>query len=299
MFLNKSLIIIPTKDRCIQIKKSLNRLKNLKVKAKNIIVIDSSKDSNYKKNRQVYLKHKINFSYSEPSISKQRNIGMKFAKKYKNIKYLFFLDDDIYIEKKSFFEMDKAIKIYKKKNLAAFCFNQIQKSKESLFERIKQTKFIKKLGLYHPKKGKILKSGFQTKINNLKSDLKTDWVPFAALVCKKEHFVNHYFDESFSKYSYLEDLDFSLTLKKKFIVVSKATCIHEKEIERTSFEFGMIEVINRYKIVNKHKLNKVSLYKMIILRMLLNFIFIFFKNLSFSKRFYGNIIGMFYMIFFN
>ena len=127
MFLNKSLIIIPTKDRCIQIKKSLNRLKNLKVKAKNIIVIDSSKDSNYKKNRQVYLKHKINFSYSEPSISKQRNIGMKFAKKYKNIKYLFFLDDDIYIEKKSFFEMDKAIKIYKKKNLTAYCFNKIQK----------------------------------------------------------------------------------------------------------------------------------------------------------------------------
>ena len=299
MFLNKSLIIIPTKDRCVQIKKSLNRLKNLKVEAKNIIVIDSSKDHKFRKNRQVYLKHKINFSYSEPSISKQRNIGMKFSKKYKNIKYLFFLDDDIYIEKKSLFEMDKAIKVYKKKNLAAFCFNQIQKSKESLFERIKQTKFIKKLGLYHPKKGKILKSGFQTKINNIKSDLKTDWVSFAALVCKKEYFVKHYFDESFGKYSYLEDLDFSLTLKKKFIVVSKATCIHEKEIERTSFEFGKIEVINRYKIVNKHKLNKLSLYKMIILRMLLNFIFIFFKNFSFSKRFSGNVIGIFYMIFFN
>ena len=60
MFLNKSLIIIPTKDRCKEIKQTLKRLKKLKINSKKIIVIDSSVEKNFFKNKKVYVKIKNN-----------------------------------------------------------------------------------------------------------------------------------------------------------------------------------------------------------------------------------------------
>ena len=299
MFLEKSLIIIPTKDRSLEIEKLLKRLLKLKINSKKIIVIDSSNNNNFLKNKSLYLKNKINFFYSTPSISKQRNIGLKFAKKFKKIKYIFFLDDDIHIRDSSFARMDIAIKKYRKKNIFAFSFNQKENNyKKGFLEKIKESNLSKFLGIYHTSKGRILSSGFQTKINNIKNDTFTEWIPFAAAVCRYEDIINKKFDENFTDYSYLEDIDFSLSIKKKFIVVSKATCIHDKIIERTSLNFGFIEIINRHKIVLKHKLNKFSFYKMIVLKSLLNFLLIFFKNIFFIRRFSGNIIGIIYIIFF-
>ncbi len=298
MFLFRSLILIPTKDRCLLIKKTLTRLKKLKIKSKNIIVIDSSSKKNFLKNKKFYLKFKNNFLNSSPSISRQRNLGLKFAKNKNFFKYIIFLDDDIKINKNSFLEMNKALIKYKKLDIKAYGFNQINNQKENFFDKIKKNKIIKLMGLYDDKKGKILKSGFQTKINDISKDLKTEWISFAATVCKYEDIVNQKFDESFRNYSYLEDLDISIALRKKFMIVSKATYNHEKIIERTSFDFGFIEIINRHKIVTKHNLSKVSFYKMIILKILLNLIFAFGKNVSFFKRFSGNIIGLIYIIFF-
>ncbi len=296
-FFYKSLIIIPTKDRCREIKKSLKRLKKLKIKSENIIVIDSSNKKNFLENKNFYLKIKNNFLKSTPSISKQRNLGLKFARK-KHFNYIIFLDDDIKISKNSFLEMNKAILKYNKLNIRFYGFNQINNLKDSFFEKIKKHKISKLLGLYHDKKGKILKSGFQTKINDLNKDTETEWISFAATVCKYEDIINRKFDESFSNYSYLEDLDFSIMLKQKFMVVSKATYNHEKIIERTSFGFGFVEIINRHKIILKHNLSKISFYKMIIMKILLNFLFCFIKNISFIKRFSGNIVGLIYIIFF-
>ena len=82
------------------------------------------------------------------------------------------------------------------------------------------------------------------------------------------------------------------------MVVSKATYHHEKIIQRTSFDFGYIEVLNRYKIVSKHNLNKLSFYKMIFLKTIMNLSLSFGKDISYFKRFYGNIIGLIYIIFF-
>ncbi len=297
MFFYKSLIIIPTKDRCREIKNSLIRLKKLKINSKNIVVIDSSNKKNFLKNKNFYLKIKNNFLNSTPSISKQRNLGLKFAQK-KYFDYIIFLDDDINISRNSFLEMNKAILKYKKLKIKFYSFNQINNTKENFFEKIKKNKIIKLLGLYHNKKGKILKSGFQTKINDIRKDTVTEWISFAATVCKYEDIVNQKFDEEFSNYSYLEDLDFSIMLKQKFMVISKATYNHEKIIERTSFSFGLVEIKNRHQIILKHNLNKISFYKMIILKISLNFLFSFIKNISFFKRFSGNIVGLIYIIFF-
>lgn len=298
MFLNKSLIIIPTKDRCKEIKQTLKRLKKLKINSKKIIVIDSSVEKNFFKNKKVYVKIKNNFLRSTPSISKQRNIGLKFASSINGLEYIFFLDDDIRITKKSLLEMNQALIKYNKSKINTFGFNQVNNFNETVFEKIKKSKLSKYLGLYDFEKGKILKSGFQTKINNINKDTNTEWISFAAAVSKYKNISNKKFDETFTNYSYLEDLDFSIKLKKKFMVVSKATYHHEKIIQRTSFDFGYIEVLNRYKIVSKHNLNKLSFYKMIFLKTIMNLSLSFGKDISYFKRFYGNIIGLIYIIFF-
>ena len=42
------------------------------------------------------------------------------------------------------------------------------------------------------------------------------WIPFAAAVCRYEDIINKKFDENFTDYSYLEDIDFSLSIKKVY-----------------------------------------------------------------------------------
>lgn len=296
MFIKNCLIVIPTRNRSFLIRKTINNLIGLNFNPKKIVVIDSSDKNNLKKNIIFFKKKKINFQSSKPSISHQRNLGLKFAKKFDKLNYLMFLDDDIYLTKKSLVNMNLGIKKYK--NVSIFGFNQINKKGHSLFDKIKQSPLIEKLGLYHSKKGKVLKSGFQTIINNIESDMKSEWISFAATVCKYNHIKNYKFDETFGQYSYLEDLDFSLNLKKNLIIISDAKYLHYKDIERTSFKFGFIEVVNRYKIITKYKLSKLSFYKMILIKIILNFISIFYKNINFFMRLVGNVAGIIYVVFF-
>lgn len=295
MFIKNCLIIIPTRNRSYLIRKTINNLIKLNFNPKKIVVIDSSDAKNSKKNNIFFNKKKINFINSKPSISHQRNLGINFAKKFYELNYLMFLDDDIHLNKKSLINMNLGIK--KNKDVSVYGFNQISKKNYTLFDKIKQISLVEKLGLYHGKKGKVLKSGFQTIINNIEYDMKSEWISFAATVCKYKHIKNFKFDETFGEYSYLEDLDFSLSLKKKLMIISDATYLHYKDIERTSFKFGFIEVVNRHKIVSKHDLSKISFYKMILIKIFLNFISIFFRNIHISQRFVGNLVGIIFTIF--
>ena len=94
---------------------------------------------------------------------------------------------------------------------------------------------------------------------NLQNDIVGDWIFTTICTYKFEDIKNFNFDESFGEYSYLEDLDFSLNLKinnKKIYISSEAKFLHPENIDRSSFKFGITEVVNRYKIVKKYKLSK-------------------------------------------
>ena len=214
MFISKCVLIIPTKDRSDLLKKTLKQFKKSKIKFKKILVIDSSEVKNLKKNKIFLKKNKIQHIISSPSTSKQRNIGLNMAMKIKGTKYIFLLDDDIIFEKKAFKEIDKIIKNYEgEKNIAGFGFNPRSKKKKNFFDQIKESKISENLGFYHHKQGKILDSGWQTKIKNIKKNLKTDWVSTAAIVLKISKIKGKKFNETFGCYSYLEDLDFSLQFR--------------------------------------------------------------------------------------
>ena len=277
-------IIIPTKDRPYKILKILKILKLNKFFFNEIIIVDSSSNQNKEILKKILLNFnlKLRLFHSRPSISKQRNIGIRKIKK--NNKYLMFLDDDITFKKNSFREMYNYLE--NNLNYNGYMFNLISKSKKNFFEKLKKSNISRIIGLYENNVGKVLPSGWHTKIENVKRDTETEWLPSCATIYKNDREI--LFDEFFADYSYLEDLEYSFRQKKygKLIVVKKAQCFHKNFIERKNYLFGKKEIINRFYFVKKHNLSLMRLFLGIFIKIIMNLFF-----LQFYKVF-GNIIGL-------
>tara|TARA_B110000211_G_scaffold85387_1_gene100257 strand:+ start:1676 stop:2554 length:879 start_codon:yes stop_codon:yes gene_type:complete len=247
-------IIIPTKDRPYKVKRLLNQLCNNKFFFNEILVVDSSNVDNKKKLIFIIKQANLNIKLinSRSSISLQRNKGLKNMKK--NNSFFMFLDDDIIFKKSSFIEMKKFINKNEKVYIG-YGFNLISKVNYGFLENIKKNKFIEKLGIYNTKIGKIVPSGWQTKINDVKKNQEVEWLSTQAVIyANNNKKIN--FDNFFKGYSYLEDLDYSYRMSNfgKLIVIKKAIYYHNNNIERKSFSFGQKEFINRYHFIKKNKI---------------------------------------------
>ena len=294
LFTENTTLIIPTRNRPIQIINLLKQLKLHKIKFFEILIIDSSDLENKKIIKTEIDTLKINIFDTLPSTSFQRNYGL--SKKNSKTEFVMFLDDDVSFFGNAFYEMHKIIKKYKNNSsIAGFGFNQIPMLKETnLFENIKTSKFSEFLGLYSNKQGHLLKSGWHTKILNVKNDIYVDWIYTTACVYKSKMILNFKFDEQLGQYGYLEDLDFSLNQyksKKKIIMAHLAKFYHPINIDRSSFSFGVFEVVNRYKIVTKYNLNKKFFFTVLFLRFLISLSGIFRLKLNRFLRAMGNIYG--------
>jgi GT2 family glycosyltransferase len=293
MFTYNTSLIIPTKDRPDELFKLFEQLKLFKISFLEILVIDSSSVQNKQYLKKICNKFSANLYSTWASTSHQRNIGL--IKKKKSL-FTMFLDDDVVFFKNSFFEMNKVITKYESnRSVSGFIFNQLLDEKIKLFEKIKSSKLLESLGLYSSKPGKIMSSGWHTKILNVKNDTYADWAHTAASIYKSKDIYNCRFDERFGTYGYLEDLDFSLNLKKnnkKFIISHKAIFLHPLNIDRSSFNFGIDEVFNRYIIVSKYNLNRKKFFLAAFLKFVILFLGIFKGNTRFFLRSLGNIAGI-------
>lgn len=294
-FTENTSLIIPTKDRSYQVIDLLKYLKFNKIKFFEILVIDSSNKKNCKILKSQSKKLNFKYFYTYPSTSYQRNLGLN--KKNSSTRFVMFLDDDVIFFKNTFNEMNKTIKKYLlSEQIGGFGFNQVQKEvKINFFERIKNSKLIDFLGFYSIKPGKVLKSGWHTKILNVKKNVNVDWLYSTACIYKSNAICNFKFNENFGQYSYLEDLDFSLNLKKinKRIIISYlAKFQHPVNIDRSSFSFGIQEVINRFQIVKKYNFDIYFFFLLVFLRFLISFSGIFKLRLNSFLRSVGNIYGI-------
>lgn len=282
-------IIIPTKDRPYFLEKTIsNLINNNKFFFNEILVVDSSSKKYKKKIIQICKNKKIKLFFSLPSISRQRNIGIKKVKK-KN-KYIMFLDDDLQFNKNSFRVMRKKINILNDK-YCGLAFNISKKDNLSFLNKIKNSLIIKNLGLYHPEPGKILSSGWHSKMTFIKKDTDVEWISTQAVIFLKEKLENIRFDEFFSDYSYLEDLDLSINVRKygKLKVIHDAQYNDINEIERSGYRFGKKEIINKFYLVSKHKLNTKLFFISAIIKALLNLTRL---KKKFFFQFIGNIVAI-------
>ena len=239
-------IVIPTRNRLEMLNRTLTYLSINRFFFKEIIIVDSS-DKIYKnkiKNLKSFKKLNIKIFNSKPSISLQRNIGLKCISK--KIKYVMFLDDDLKFEKNALKNMFYFIK--KKKNVIGFGFNLIIKDINSFAESFKKNKFMKLLGIYDFRDGIVTPSGWQTKAINLKKNKLVEWIPTQAVIYKNNKIDKLRFDESYGAYSYLEDLDFSYSFKKKgnLIICSNAKYSSNNPVKRNPYFFGIKEIIRYF-----------------------------------------------------
>ena len=298
-FTKNTSLIIPTKDRSFKVIDLLEFFKTYKIQFFEILVIDSSNKENsiILKNQSKKLKFK--YFHTRPSTSYQRNIGLK--KKNPSTRFVMFLDDDVIFYKNAFKEMNKVIVKYLSiKEIGGFGFNQMQKQIcKNFFEKIKNNKVINRIGLYSNKPGKVLRSGWHSKILNVKKNTYADWIYTTACIYKTEAIRKIKFDENFGQYSYLEDLDFSLNLKnfkKKIVISYLAKFTHPNNIDRSSLMFGITEVMNRFRVVKKHKLNLYYFFVVSLIRFIISFINSLYFNRQYFLRAIGNIFGFFYII---
>ena len=281
-------IIIPTKDRPKKLLKLIEKLKKYKFFFNEVIIVDSSnkKNNRYIKKKLTIIDPSIKLLNSKPSISYQRNLGIKKTKK--SNEYFMFLDDDILFKDNSFKNMKKFIE---KNDYVGYSFNLSGMNKSSFYDKLKKSKLSKKLGIYDGRIGAVSPSGWHSKIINVKKDTEVDWLPTRAVIYKSNLKLN--FDNFFSGYSYLEDLDFSFRASKKgkLVIVKEAIYFHKNFIERKSFEFGKKELINRYYFVKKNKLKLLSFFMSALIFISLNLL-----NLR-LQRFIGNLLALSQIIF--
>ena len=292
MFVRSTSLIIPTKNRYHHLKKFFNNIKKYTDKFDEIIIVDSSEEIEFGKIKKKFSKSKkIRVLKSKPSISIQRNLGIKNYNK-KN-KFIMFCDDDILFKKNALKNMDKFI--LKNPSSIGYGFNLIGKKNNTYVEKLKKSILFKELGIYHFKSGVVCSNGWHTKTVNVKKDLYVQWLSTQACIYKSKVFrKNVLFDTSLGRYSYLDDLFISFRLNKsgKLKVSYNSEYYHPNNIERNNFYFGIQEVKNRYKFVKKNKLSIDKFYFTVFIKILHTLFLILIFRLNKIPKFFGNIFGV-------
>jgi hypothetical protein len=285
------LIVIPTRNRIVELTNTLNFLESNKFFFKKIVIVDSSNSEIKNKIKKIVRKYNANIKVvdSEASTCIQRNVGFKFIQ---NNKYIMFLDDDNIFFPNAFYKMKNFLK--NNRDFFGVAFNQVYKEKKNILDSFKKNYIMNKLGIYNLDNGEIAASGWQSRFINFKNNKIVQWLPTRAVIYKSKAVKNIRFDKKLGVYGYLEDLDFSLQLKKKgnLMVCSDAKYTHDQSIIRPGFQFGKKELRNRYYIVKKHKLNKNLFFVTTFLRMLLTFKEGVLGNLNSFQRLAGNLVAL-------
>ena len=108
MFIRRTSLIIPTRNRFNNLKNLFTTINYHLKEFNEILIVDSSETLIHKKINNNFQKNKnIKVIKSKASTSLQRNIGLK--KYNKRNKYVMFCDDDVIFEKKAFKTMNKFI----------------------------------------------------------------------------------------------------------------------------------------------------------------------------------------------
>lgn len=244
-------IIIPTKDRPDKIKNLLESLLIQSVPVNQIIIVDGGKSIkslvlSYIENLPVEY-----YSCYPPGQIKQRNLGISKLKD--NILLVATLDDDLVLFEDS---IEKMLKFWNEEcpeDTGGVSFNIVNciPEKHNLLKGIS--------GLTGPTPGRVLKSGRNTPILNIKADIRSEWLCGGATVWKKNILVDNSFSEKNTKWAISEDLIFSYPIGKKFplYVCSKARVNHEhvydQNIKHKFRYYGKTETLWRFYFVESNK----------------------------------------------
>ena len=176
-----------------------------------------------------------------PSLTRQRNAGIAVVDPESD--FIGFLDDDIILQP---YTLKAMLDFWEQADSAVggASFNIISDSFKpaTLFERLFQVNALES--------GRVLKSGFNTKICSIEETKQADWLLGGATVWKKAVIEAFRFDEWFSGYAHCEDVEYSYRVGKKYrlMVVKEARVLHLSEPRvqiSQEYNLGKMHVVNR------------------------------------------------------
>ncbi|RPJ36873.1 MAG: glycosyltransferase family 2 protein, partial [Deltaproteobacteria bacterium] len=220
----KTAFIIATKNRPRELRRMLQSLEDQSRRPDRIIIVDGSSESAADPGTE-YPGLSIDcIRCIPPSASRQRNVGLQRIPS--DTDFVGFLDDDIILKPGAIEAMARFWDGASEK-IAGAAFNMINHPALAA-AGIKTSALAERLGVYSSRKGAVLPSGFQTMIGIVDEDQEVDWIPTTAAVWRREFVGPDSFDEWFSGYSYLEDLEFSYRIRKnhRLAVISGARYEH-------------------------------------------------------------------------
>lgn len=260
--------VVATKDRPDDLRRMLESLATQTRLPDLIIIVDSSAAPVSRVTAEFNGRIQVRYMHHEPpSASGQRNAGI--AAVPRDIDLIAFLDDDATLEPNALERM-LAFWANAPADIGGVSFNLINHPAQEL-SRMKRWSLVRALGIYSGEPGRVTVSGWQTMTGFVTSNLEVDWLPSTAAVWRSEILRSTRFDEFFGGYSYLEDLDFSYTVRRnwRLAVVADARYHHFPSPVRHTpqYGFGRTEVRNRIYFVKKHELSYPKCWLGLTLRM--------------------------------
>jgi GT2 family glycosyltransferase len=165
-----------------------------------------------------------------------------------------FLDDDAVMLPGALARMDEFLTAADP-GLGGASFNLIN-SPKPFAAGLKGLPWVERLGLYSGTPGGVLPSGFQVLLGRVDRTCEVRWLGSTASVWRREVFGSIGFDEWFDGYSYLEDLDFSYRVGKRYRLAVIAGADYEHypapHGRGSGFVFGRREARNRIHFVRKN-----------------------------------------------
>jgi len=260
MISNSISLIVATKDRPNDLRTLLKSLASQTVPPAEIVIVDASSEPvesvaiGFPELGVRYLRH------WPPSAAAQRNAGIRACEATTTL--IGFADDDTTFEPDAFENM---LKFWEEApcDVLGAAFN-IRNYPDRGRAVLKNSSIVRRLGLYSPSPGSVSQSGWQTVIGEVTETQFVEWLPSGASIFRRDVFSHNLFDDTFEKYSYLEDLDLSYTISRsgRLAVVADAGFSHfPSSMGRVSArQFGRYEVRNRLYFVRKHKLSVTRCY---------------------------------------
>jgi glycosyltransferase involved in cell wall biosynthesis len=252
-------VIIPTRNRNKLLDELVQALPTRNDYLKEIIIVDSSDETNAKE----YTQDKINYIYTEiKSAATQRNIGIQNLNS--NSEIVFFLDDDVRV-KPLYFE--KIIENFSDSDIvgvSGLAVNTKKPEARNIPSGISgNLKRFFLLDSVHD--GVLLPSAINIPVRiptHLEVDkFETNWL-IGCSAWRREILSKVKFDDFFTGQSLGEDVLFSTRAKRYGKLVVNKTIIFdhiESPINRPNqYEFYKMWVVNRYKISNELKLSTLN-----------------------------------------
>ncbi len=247
-------VIIATKDRFEDLARCLRSLTNQSEPPETVIIVDASKKEGLEKIAKHIIGEScsINLIYekSQPGLTYQRNKGLSLSRD----DLVLFLDDDVILDEHYIRELKKIFREDIEGKIGGATGKLMNMFHFHPFSILIRKMFF----LSEPGRGEVKKSGAHNLISDQLSRLtEVEWLPGFNQAYRKEVFRFETFDENMYGYSYLEDLDFSYRVGKRYKLVytPNARIIHNyKDSPQTRlkwYEKQKMYMVNYYYLFKK------------------------------------------------